>query len=145
VTSCIPERYRLYFLDTNILLYSISRDPAERAKRERAIALLDRDDVALSVQVLQEFYVQATRPTRPDRLPHDVAAGLVRAWTRFRVQSINMRILASALLIKGEHGFSYWDSAIIAAAQALGCEDLFSEDMAHGRQVGGVTITDPFR
>ena len=43
----------LRFLDTNVLLYSISRDPAEAAKRERAIALLERDDVALSVQVLQ--------------------------------------------------------------------------------------------
>jgi predicted nucleic acid-binding protein len=45
----------LHFLDTNILLYSISRDPAESAKRDRAIDLLERDDGALSVQVLQEF------------------------------------------------------------------------------------------
>ena len=53
----------LRFLDTNILLYSISRDAREAAKRDRAVALLERDDGALSVQVLQEFYVQATRPT----------------------------------------------------------------------------------
>jgi predicted nucleic acid-binding protein len=52
------------FLDTNVLLYSISRDPAEAAKWDRAVALLDEDDNALSVQVLQEFNVQATRPTR---------------------------------------------------------------------------------
>jgi predicted nucleic acid-binding protein len=42
----------LRFLDTNILLYSISRNPAEAAKRDRAILLIDADDNALSVQVL---------------------------------------------------------------------------------------------
>jgi predicted nucleic acid-binding protein len=126
-------------------LYSISTSLAERAKRARAIALLDRDDGALSVQVLQEFYVQATRPTRPDKLPHDTAAGLVVAWTRFRVQPITLQIVAGALEIKAAHGFSYWDSAIIAAARALGCDELYTEDIAHGRHVEGVAIVNPFR
>jgi predicted nucleic acid-binding protein len=135
----------LIFLDTNILLYSIGTARAEREKRERSLELLDREGVALSVQVLQEFYVQATRTTRADRLPHDIAAGLVTTWTRFRVQPNNLQILASALQIRGAHGFSYWDSAIIAAAQALGCVELYTEDMQHGRQIGGVTIIDPFR
>jgi predicted nucleic acid-binding protein len=135
----------VHFLDTNILLYSISRDPAEATKRERAIALLDRDDGALSVQVLQEFYVQATRATRPDRVPHDLAAGLIATWTRFRVQDITLSILDGALAIKAAHGFSYWDSAVIAAARALGCRELFSEDLSHGREIDGVVIVNPFR
>ena len=126
-------------------MYSISRDPAERGKRERALDLLARDGVALSVQVLQEFYVQATRATRPDRLPHDTAAGLVVAWTRFRVQPLDLRVLAGALEIRKVHGYSYWDSAIIAAARGLGCAELYSEDMAHGHQIDGVTIVNPFR
>ncbi|MGH7090496.1 MAG: PIN domain-containing protein [Stellaceae bacterium] len=134
-----------HFLDTNILLYSISRDPAEAAKRERAIALLDRDDGTLSVQVLQEFYVQATRPTRPDPLPHDIAVGLIRTWTRFPIQDINLAIVFAALEISAARGFSYWDSAIIAAAHALGCRELYSEDLTHGQQVNGVTILNPFR
>ena len=66
----------LHFFDTNILLYSISRAEDEAVKRERAVALLDKDGGALSVQVLQEFYVQATRVTRADALPHGIAAGL---------------------------------------------------------------------
>jgi predicted nucleic acid-binding protein len=107
--------------------------------------LLDRDDGALSAQVLQEFYVQATRPTRPDRLPDEVAAGLIRTWTRFRIQEINLAIVLAALEIKAAYGFSYWDSAIIAAARALGCRELYSEDLSHGQQVNGVTIINPFR
>jgi predicted nucleic acid-binding protein len=134
-----------HFLDTNILLYSISRDPSEAAKRDRAQALLDRDDGALSVQVLQEFYVQATRPSRPDPLPHQIATGLIATWTRFAVQEITLAILHGALEIKAAHGFSYWDSAIIAAARALGCRELFSEDMSHGREIDGVRIVNPFR
>lgn len=133
------------FLDTSVLLYSISTAPEERAKQRRALALLDQDDIALSVQVLQEFYVQATRPNRPDPLPHNTAAGLISAWTRFRVQPNNLQILAAALQIKAAHGLSYWDSAIVAAAQALGCEMLLSEDMQDRRQVGAVTIVNPFR
>jgi predicted nucleic acid-binding protein len=126
-------------------LYSISRDPGEAEKRERAIELLDLNDGALSVQVLQEFYVQTTRPTRPDPLPHEIAANLIHTWTRFRVQEIDLVILSAALEIKAAHGFSYWDSAIIAAARALGCRELYSEDMSHGRRVDGVVILNPFR
>ena len=134
-----------HFLDTNILLYSISRHPAETSKREQAIALLEQDDGALSVQVLQEFYVQATRSTRPDPLPHEIAAGLITTWTRFRVQEITLAIVTGALEIRAAHGFSYWDSAIIAAARALGCRELYTEDMTHGREVEGITLVNPFR
>jgi predicted nucleic acid-binding protein len=56
------------FVDTNILLYAISRDPKEQDKAARANDILAARDVALSVQVLQEFYVQATRASRPDPL-----------------------------------------------------------------------------
>ncbi len=135
----------LHFLDTNILLYSISRDPAEAAKRECAIGLLDQDDGALSVQVLQEFYVQATRATRADPLPHEVAAGLITTWARFRVQEITLSLLTGALEIKAACGFSYWDSAIVAAARALGCRELYTEDMVHGREIEGVVVVNPFR
>jgi predicted nucleic acid-binding protein len=135
----------LRFLDTNILLYSISRDPAEARKRDCAIALIDAGGNALSVQVLQEFYVQATRPTRPDALPHDIAAAFVRTWLRFKVQDISVPVMIGALEIKTAHGLAYWDSAIVAAARALGCCELYSEDMAHGREIEGVRIIDPFR
>jgi len=133
------------FLDTNILLYSISRDPSEEEKRKRSIILLDQDDWSLSTQVLQEFYVQATRASRPDPLPHDIAAGLVRAWQRVQVQDITLAIVNAALDIKSRYGFSYWDAAIVAAAQAQGCSRLYSEDLSHGQVIDNLQILDPFR
>ena len=51
-------------------------------------------------------------------------------WTRFRVREIDLSLLYAALEIKWAHGLSYWDSAIVAAARALGCGELYSEDMS---------------
>ena len=135
----------LRFLDTNILLYSISSDPEERQKRAVAEALLDADNNALSVQVLQQFYVQATRASRADAIPHDIAAGLVRTWLRFTVQETTRTVMLGALEIKAAHRLSYWDAAVVAAARALGCRELLSEDMAHGWEIDGVLIVNPFR
>ena len=133
------------FIDTNVLLYSISTDPGETRKRDIAVALLEDDDLALSVQVLQEFYVQATRPGRSDPVDHDIAVGLIRTWLRFKVQEMTLPVLLGALDIKATRTLSYWDAAIVAAARALACRELLSEDMAHGSEIDGVRISDPFR
>ena len=133
------------FLDTNILLYSISTDRDEKVKRAIAVELLAGRDNALSVQVLQEVYVQATRATRRDALPHDTAVGLMRAWLRFPVAETTLAVMSDALAIKAATGLSYWDAAIVAAARALGCRELLSEDMSHGREIDGVRIVNPFR
>jgi predicted nucleic acid-binding protein len=134
-----------HFFDTNILLYSISRNPDESLKRERAISLLEDDSGALSIQVLQEFYVQATRASRSDAIPHELATGLIAAWSRFRIQDMTLPVLYSALQIRKIYGFSFWDSAIIAAARALGCDRVYTEDLSHGQVVDGLAIIDPFR
>ena len=134
-----------HFLDTNILLYSISQNPAESLKRDRALALLDDDSGSLSIQVLQEFYVQATRSSRADAVPHELAAGLIEAWSRFRIQDMTLAILHTALRIRKARGFSFWDSAIVAAALALGCDRVYTEDLTHGQMVDGLAIVDPFR
>jgi predicted nucleic acid-binding protein len=53
--------------------------------------------------------------------------------------------MTEALKIKAAHGLFYWDAAIVAAARALGCRELYSEDMTHGREVEGAVILNPFR
>jgi predicted nucleic acid-binding protein len=133
------------FLDTNILLYSISTHPDEGTKRAIAIRAIENGDNAVSVQVLQEFYVQATRPSHPGAISHEDAVGLIRAWLRFPVQATTLEVLNLALAIKATHLLSYWDAAIVAAARAIGCREVLSEDMTHGSQINGVTIINPFR
>jgi predicted nucleic acid-binding protein len=83
-------------------------------KARRTVALIDAGNNALSVQVLQEFHVQATGPTRPNPLPHDIATGLIHAWLRFKVQEISVPIITGSLEIRAAHRLSYWDAAIVA-------------------------------
>jgi Predicted nucleic-acid-binding protein, contains PIN domain len=64
---------------------------------------------------------------------------------RFPVQEATVRVHEAALEIEAAHGLAYWDSAIVAAARALGCQELHTEDLDHGRQIGGVTVINPFR
>jgi predicted nucleic acid-binding protein len=78
-------------------------------------------------------------------MPHELAERFVRAWMRFRIQDTTPSILLRALELRAAHGFSYWDSAIVAAALALGAKRLFTEDLSHGQMVEGVEIVDPFR
>lgn len=133
------------FLDTNILLYSISTAALEADKRARALALLARDDCVLSVQVLQEFYVQATRTSRAAPLPHATASSLIQKWRRFRIQDNTMTALLAALEIRDRNKISYWDSSIVAAARLAGCGILYSEDLGHGQTISAVQILNPFR
>jgi predicted nucleic acid-binding protein len=133
------------FVDTNVLLYAVSTAPGEASKARAARELLDADDLALSVQVLQEFYVQATRTGRANRLPHEQATLLVESWLRFPVQETTVPLLRGALEIRRRHRLSYWDAAVVEAAYLLGCDTLLSEDLAHGRTYEGVTVVNPFR
>jgi predicted nucleic acid-binding protein len=132
------------FADTNILLYSISTDPQEKRKAALARDLLEGADLGLSVQVLQEFYVQATRATRAEPLTHSQASDLVESFTRFPVQDLTAAVVRAALHTRDRYGLAYWDSAIIEAARALGCRTVLSEDLSHGQDYGGVTVINPF-
>jgi predicted nucleic acid-binding protein len=133
------------FVDTNVLLYAISRDPEEQGKAERANAILDGGDVSLSVQVLQEFYVQATRESRADPISHEQATQLVESLLAFPVAEITTGLMLAAMTTRQRHRISYWDAAIIEAARSLGCEVVLSEDLGDGQDYDGVRVENPFR
>lgn len=132
------------FADTNILLYAISREPAERAKAGRAKEILAARDVCLSVQVLQEFYVQATRASRRDALSHEQAVALVESFMRFPVQELTAGVMLRAFQTRARFGISYWDAAILEACRASGCSVVLSEDLDHGADYAGVRVENPF-
>lgn len=132
------------FVDTNVLLYSISTTESEAEKGRRANAILDAGDIGLSVQVLQEFYVQATRLSREDAIPHEQAVGLIEAWCRFPVQETTVAVMTAALATRRRFGISYWDAAVIEAGRALGCAVVWSEDLSSETDYDGVRVENPF-
>ena len=132
------------FLDTNVLLYAIDGSEAERSKSKVARSILEQRDLALSVQVLQEFYVQATRPSRPDALPHLQAKKFVDAFSRFHVQSLTLPLVQAAMQTHDRFQISYWDAAIIEGARLSKCHTVLSEDLNDGQDYGGVRVLNPF-
>lgn len=132
------------FLDTNVLLYSISDDPSEAQKRNGAIELLDSTDNVLSAQVLQEFHYQATRPTRKNPLEVGLSRELIKHWQRFQIVPIDAELVLQAASISEQAQISYWDAAIVAAAITAGCEEIYTEDLNHGQLIASIRIINPF-
>ena len=121
------------FVDTSVLLYAISRDPAEQDKAKRANDLLGGRDLALSVQVLQEFYVQATRASRRDAISRRQAVLLIESFRRFPVQDLTSGITMAALDARQRFQPSYWDAAIIETSRAAACTQVLSETSTTAR------------
>ena len=131
------------FVDTNVLLYAASNLPAERMKSTEARRIVKDEDIALSAQVLQEFYWVSTRPNKL-ALTHDEAVQFIDTWKMFPVQSISLGIVEDALFLCRKFHLSYWDAAIVAAARHMNCDLLYTEDLANGQDYDGVTAVNPF-
>ncbi|MEI6676047.1 MAG: PIN domain-containing protein [Verrucomicrobiota bacterium] len=128
-------------MDTNILLYAASRAAGEQQKRIKARELLGLEEVGLSVQVLAEFYVNATAKLK---LPDDKVIQVLESLENYPILPISEALFWAALTLKKRYQLSYWDSAILAAAVELGCHTVYSEDLNHGQIYSGVRVLNPF-
>ncbi|MFZ5852572.1 MAG: PIN domain-containing protein [Actinomycetota bacterium] len=133
------------FVDTNVLVYA--HDITAGTKRDRARSLLaalwESGEGCLSVQVLQEFFVTATRRV-PKPLDEDAAGIVVADLSRWRVHSPGPEDVLSAIDIHRRNQVSLWDAMIIRSAGQLGCGVLYSEDLSDGQRYEGVRVQDPF-
>ncbi|GAA4782857.1 PIN domain-containing protein [Microbacterium gilvum] len=132
------------FVDTNVLLYALSDDPGEKAKRDAALSLLRAPDLALSTQVLAEFHVQATRPSRPHPVAHADAVAFAETLLVFTIQPVTTDVVRAAFAIQSRFDLSFWDAQIVAAARTAGCRELLTEDLNTGQDYDGVIAVDPF-
>ena len=131
-------------VDTNILLYAVSRMDSDAGKRTQAAITLKEPDLALSVQVLQEFYYQATRPQGSAGLTHEQAMEFLQPFRALPTQEITVELFERAAAMKEKFALSYWDAAILAAAKTLGCEAVYSEDMSEQQDYDGLRVINPF-
>ena len=132
------------FLDTNILLYAYDRDAP--AKREVAVRLVEQGwaklgDTAISVQVLQECYINLVR----HGLSHPQAAKVVGDYAQWPVVNNTLELFQAGLREQSRWNVSLWDALIVAAARASGATELITEDLNHGQDYGGVRVVNPFR
>jgi len=132
------------FVDTNVLVYAVSPAPDEATKQRTAQSLLEAGDLVLSVQVLQEFYHQVTRPSRPTPMAQDHALRFIESLGDFPVQAVTLDLFQNAVAISRRFLLSYWDGAILAAARAAGCDAVYSEDLSAEQDYDGLRVINPF-
>ena len=132
------------FVDTNVLLYAASLASGDAGKRDRALEILAEPELAVSVQVLQEFYHQATRATRPGRLSRAAALTFLEPILMLRVQPVTLDVFRAGVSISRRFKLSYWDGAILAAARACGCDAVYTEDLSDSQDYDGVRVVNPF-
>lgn len=131
-------------IDTNVLIYAASDEPAEEVKRARAVDLISTVSFGLSAQVLAEFYVTATRKVTRTLSPARAMWWLERLLP-FPCVDTDAALVHEAARLSERHRISYWDAAIIAAAERLGAPILDSEDLNHGQTYGSVRVVNPFQ
>lgn len=132
------------FFDTNILVYAAVGAGKDAAKKQRAMELVRTVEFGTSAQVLQEFFVtivrKAARPLSAAR-----ALEWIDEWTAFPCQPLDHQLVRIAVEKSERYQISYWDGAIVAAAEALGTDIVYSEDLNHGQRYGHVQVINPFR
>jgi predicted nucleic acid-binding protein len=133
------------FVDTNVLLYAY--DPHAGQRHERARGLVGRlgrgRRGALSVQVLQEFYVTAVRKLAVPATPAQARARL-RVLSRWRFHAPLPHDVIAATELAEQHQLSFWDAMIVRSAAELGCATLWTEDLNPGQRIAGVEVANPF-
>jgi predicted nucleic acid-binding protein len=133
------------FVDTNVLVYAF--DTSAGLKQTAAVRLLERlwreGGGCLSVQVLQEFFVIATRKVaRP--LSIDEATERVREFARWRVFAPAGEDILDAIAIQKQMQIGFWDAMVVLAARESGCQVLWTEDLNNGQRFGGIRVRNPF-
>jgi predicted nucleic acid-binding protein len=133
------------FVDTNILLYA--HDVSDLARNRRAVELLTQlwtdGNGVLSTQVLQEFAVNLQRRTSLSMTLEEVRRRIV-LYLDWEVVVNGEGSILRGLEVQERNRISFWDAMIVQAAESAGCEVLYSEDLSHGQEYGGVLVVNPF-
>lgn len=132
------------FLDTNILLYAVSTSPAEAEKTRVARELLQSADWAWSAQVAAEFIRASTSARQPKPLTRPEACRWLQTWMAFPMAAVDGALVLEAAQISERFQTSHFDAQILAAAKRMGCGIVYSEDLNHGQDYGGVRVVNPF-
>jgi len=134
------------FVDTNVLVYA--HDASEAVKQPIAQAVLEQlwtdGGGALSTQILQEFYVVATRKLQPAMTPRE-AREIIELYSTWPVVVIEPSLILNASLLHERNQLSFWDALMVEAARVAGAGRLLTEDLQDGQVIAGVRIENPFR
>jgi predicted nucleic acid-binding protein len=132
------------FLDTNILIYAAAGKEDEPEKHARSVDIIRESDVVLSTQVVGEFLHVSRK-----KYMKVMSVAQINSWAEslmlFPSVDIDQAIIKAALFVAERYQISFWDAALIAAAERLNAKTVYTEDLSHGQKYGSVTVINPFR
>ena len=133
------------FVDTNVLIYAHDLDAGMKHDRAAAIIsdLWEKESGVISVQVLQEFYVNATRKISRPLTPVSTR-GIIQNYLAWHVELNDPSAVLLASEIEERNVLSFWDALIVASASRAGADRILSEDLNHGQVLEGILIENPF-
>lgn len=105
--------------------------------------LLEQEDFAVSMQVVQEFYVNATHLVK-GCISREEAMAFIDRLVKLPVLPMTFPLLRDAMLLQRRYQISYWDAGIVTAAKTLGANTLYTEDLSHGQLCDGARVLNPF-
>jgi predicted nucleic acid-binding protein len=132
------------FVDTNILIYAHDVDAKEKNDFAKDVLreLWSQRTGVLSMQVLQEFYVNVTRKIAAP-LSKDAARLVVNSYSIWCTETTPAEI-AAAFRIEDESRIGFWDALIVASAAKSGATRILSEDLNPQQTIAGVRVENPF-
>lgn len=116
-----------FFADTNVAIYTLD---GNEQRRRQALAVMRRHPV-ISTQVVNEFLNVLMGKRKLERAAaYRLARVLMR---RCEVVSVSPEIAEHAMALGERYQLGHWDSVIVSAALASGCDTLYSEDLQDGQ------------
>jgi predicted nucleic acid-binding protein len=131
------------FLDSNLLAYAQDKGAPKKRERSREIIakLGGSGEGVISTQVMQEFYVAATRKLGIEPL---AAKNVIKTFSVFEVVHITPELIHDAIDCSILNVLSFWDALILSAAAAAQCTTVYSEDLNSGQTILGIQVQNPF-
>lgn len=132
------------FIDTNVLVYAV--DAYDRKKqilcRQALQKLESGNDGVISTQVMQEFYVAATKKLG---IEPAVAKRILHSLENFEIVIVDPALIKEAVDCSMIQQISFWDALIIVCAESAKCEKVWTEDLNHGQVINGVRVENMFK
>lgn len=132
------------FVDANILIYAYDADSGDKQQYARQVLerLWEHRNGALSIQVLQEFYVTATKKLAKPITPRQ-AREIIQIYEAWEVYSPRTGDISAASELAERYQLSFWDAMVVVAAKFSGADTLFTEDLQNGQVIEGVKLVNP--
>jgi predicted nucleic acid-binding protein len=136
----------LQFVDSNVLVYAYDLSQGEKHEQAKALLLSIWESGlgCVSIQVLQEFFVNVTRRSQSPLLPEQ-ASPVIHDFSDWKVHRPGIKDILAAINLHQRYQISFWDAMILQSARQSGCGIVWSEDLSEDEDYAGVKVVNPFK